>query len=662
MALKKARSPVVWIRRLLLVVGLLGVAALSLMLVAYRFGRSGLEDDAAAARTAAPTDQSTVTAGEGFTFVHTIEGRQIFSIRAEKSLQDRQDTTYLETVILDIFREDGETYRVTSNQARVNETTREARLEGNVVVSGWGDLELEARAFDLQHEGQLLVSRGAVQFRYPPDLEGRATSLRLDRRTDTINLSGGVHVRSAAGSETPTRLDCERLVYKRGEGMIRALDDVFIRYGDRELSTRALTLFLLDDGRTLDTLRARWDVVGAVREATDYGGESRIEFRGELLELESKPGEGASREIRLEGPPGAAATVKLLDADGLARVLSARVLKSQTVAGRPAYIQGTGDPLIIDEYLDLEVPYPLRKLCAREANALFLADGSLSRILLKRQVELSNSDVHLAGGSEAVLELESGRLEVQGPSVELLSSRGDLAAPRIVYWRDRGLIRAESGVRATLEPETATALARTPFARGQGPIHVESSEAFYTSEPPAFTFQGGVRAWREENLLMADELRGDQAARQMSASGGVRTLWLSAPRPNAAAAQPIEVRSDLLTFRQEQDTVVYSGKVRVEQEGRTLTCRELAVELDGGRGAKRMICRDDVRLDEETSRRRVLGDVAVYTVAEDRIEIYGDRVRLIDAESNKLEGRYLVYDLGADTVEISSRTPAAGPP
>ena len=31
------------------------------------------------------------------------------------------------------------------------------------------------------------------------------------------------------------RLDCERLTYRRSEGLIRALEDVFLRRGEQEL-------------------------------------------------------------------------------------------------------------------------------------------------------------------------------------------------------------------------------------------------------------------------------------------------------------------------------------------------------------------------------------------------------------------------------------------
>ncbi len=666
MARQRARSPVFWIRRLLLAVGILGVGSLVLMLAAYRFGKSGLGTEGSETPATAPSDDTAITAGADFDFVHTIEGRRVFRIRAKTSLQDREGSIHLETVILDVFREDGETYRVVSNSARVNEKTWEARLDGDVVVSGWGELELEARALELQHGGQLLVSLGAVRFRYPPNFEGRATNLRLDRTTDTISLSGGVHIRNAGGTEVPIRLDCERLVFRRGEGMFRALDDVFIRHGEQELSARALTIFLLEDQKSLRSLRARWNVTGNVRSATDFGGETRMEFRGDFLQLEPSPDDPTTRTIRLEGTGTDPASVKVVDAEGLGRTLRAQVLDSVTVAGKPVSIEGQGSPLLIDEFLDLDDPYPLRQLCARRARALFLADGGLGQIVLNDRVELWDREFHLSGGTQAVLDLGTGRIAIEGPSVELFSERGDLAAPRITYSREKGLIRAESGVRASLESGSAAAFEKTPFGHGQGPVRVESAEALYTEDPAGFTFLGGVRAWRDENILLAEQLRGDQSTREISASGGVRSQWFSASETGGSASQPeepIEVTSDYLTYRQTNGTIIYSGDVKVEQASRVIACGELSVELDdAGSEAKRMICREDVKVTDAGTGRQVLGDSAVYSVAEDRVEVYGDSVRLIDSQNNRLEGRYLLYDLEAGTVQIQSRPPVGGPP
>jgi lipopolysaccharide export system protein LptA len=75
-----------------------------------------------------------------------------------------------------------------------------------------------------------------------------------------------------------------------------------------------------------------------------------------------------------------------------------------------------------------------------------------------------------------------------------------------------------------------------------------------------------------------------------------------------------------------------------------------------------MTCRDNVQvLDPETGR-QVMGDSAVYTVADRRVEVYGASVLLIDSQNNRLEGQYLLYDLDAGTVNIQSRAPVQGRP
>ncbi len=218
-------------------------------------------------------------------------------------------------------------------------------------------------------------------------------------------------------------------------------------------------------------------------------------------------------------------------------------------------------------------------------------------------------------------------------------------------------------MRASLEAGSE-AFERTPFGQEQGgPIRVEAEQALYTEDPAAFTFLGEVRAWRGQNILLAEQLRGEQATRELSAGGGVRTLWFSAPSANGSSgeAEPIEVASELLTYRQSEGIVVYSGKVRVEQASRVLTCRELSVELDDeGHQARKMTCRDDVLLVDAATDRQVLGDSAIYAVDLKQVEIFGDQVRLIDSQNNRLEGRYLLYDLDTGTVQIQSRPPQAG--
>ena len=191
------------------------------------------------------------------------------------------------------------------------------------------------------------------------------------------------------------------------------------------------------------------------------------------------------------------------------------------------------------------------------------------------------------------------------------------------------------------------------------PLPLESDEAYWTSEPPTFSFEGRVRAWRGDSLLMASQLRGDEKDHKLAASGGIRTVWVppggGAGEP-AAAPVPIEVSAARVTYFEEERQLLYNDDVEVRQGQRTLNCRELAVELDAGGQAERMICTDAIRMRDPASGRRVEGgERAVYTLAEELLEIFGDKVEIHDGQNSRMRGRYVRYDLGAGTFNIRSR-------
>ncbi|MEE8525038.1 MAG: LPS export ABC transporter periplasmic protein LptC, partial [Thermoanaerobaculia bacterium] len=560
MAIVRAKNPLRWVRRALLALGLASIAAVAVLLAAYRFGNAGRVDKEEVTQPTTHIDERTVTAGEGFDYTQTTEGKRVFRIRAARSRQDRADWAFLEEVHLEIYREDGQTISVNSRRARVNQQTWAAELEGDVVIRGWENLELRARGLELLDGGQQLMSVGAVEFHYPPPgqtangaelalpaLTGRASSLRIDRRSDTINLSGGVHIRNVPGAEIPLRVDCERLVYRRDEGLVRAFEDIFLQYGAQELQARALSLFMnvgaepageaepaavtgeRSQNRGLRMLRARWDVRGRLAAAGSLGqsglrGAGGVEFEGQFLEVE--PHADGLRRMRLEGDDTTPASVKVVDETGLARRLTGGLLESYAVDDQLQIVEGVGMPLLLEEFLDLDPPYYLRRACARKARARFLADGRLGRIDLEQQVELRDDTLYLSGGESAGLDLEHGTLEIQGPAVELFNERGALTAPRFSYSRDKGILHATAGVRALLK--TNEAFAETPLGRGDEPVRIESAEATWTETPPTFSFRGGVRAWQGQNLLLADQLRGDESKQELAASGGVSTVWITA--------------------------------------------------------------------------------------------------------------------------------------
>ncbi len=656
----KAKRPFAWLRRLMLVLALLMIVGITILLLAYRFASSGSGGGSSALSSGVNTDPEVRVSGTRFDFTQTSEGRPIYRIRAETDQHTVDGTIQLGQVDLEIYRQDGSSYFVRSEQAVFREDGGEAVLRGNVVLSGWDSLVLKTRELHLRSGGEVLYSDGKVRFAYAPDLEGQASKLRVDFRSDSIVLSDGVHIRSIPGAANFLRLDSERLYYQPNDGLIRAHGGAVLVRDQQRIEGETLTVFFQDDLNSLKTLRARWDVRGVLTSAGDLGARTQAEISGYNLTLHFDEASGEPTRLDLEGSAESGpAQFSVVDDSGLGRQLLGSHLTGHFGGGRLQTLSGAGKPLRITEVVDVDPPYILRRLCARRAEARFLADGSLALITLEEQVELQDREVQLSGGDRATLDIVAGKVAIQGAEVALYSERGEVIAPSLEYNRRSGLIRGRGGVRTVLPAGSLNALERTPLGQGSGPIRIESKEAVWNLSPPSFSFLGGVRAWRGDSLLLADQLRGEQQLDQLAASGEVSSVWIPAGGDLLGeAAQPIKVKAERLSYRGADLALVYDGNVRVEQGQRILSCRELTVELSAAsRQAERMYCRDSVRLDDPVASRRVFGDSAIYTLARREVEVFGKEVRLVDGQGNELSGRYLIYDLSLGTVALSGKPP-----
>ncbi|MFP5286740.1 MAG: LptA/OstA family protein, partial [Thermoanaerobaculia bacterium] len=305
----------------------------------------------------------------------------------------------------------------------------------------------------------------------------------------------------------------------------------------------------------------------------------------------------------------------------------------------------------------------VRRATGMRADAGFRPDGQLASVNLHNEVTFRDQTTR-ATGDRASLNLDSGRGEFFGDPVEAVSERGRMTAPRVLYNVENQVLNATGGERAVMEQDEDSELAGTALGEGEGPVHVESREAFWRKAPQSFLFRGDVRAWRGENLLLTTELRGDQAEDRLSAAGGVKTLWIPVDKADPKAKRaPVEVVSQEMSYRQGGGLLNYTGSVRVVQEGKTLTCDKLDVELTEENRAKMMTCTGDARLNDPKEGRRIAGQKAVYDLAAKRMEITGDKVTMQDREGNQVQGRRVIYSVDDGKVEVKGKdTPAASSP
>jgi LPS export ABC transporter protein LptC len=658
----KAKTPFRWLRRFILLLGLASVAGFVLVFVAYNFGKGG--DDASSPElSAANTDSDAVTSGRNVDYVQTSGGRQVFRVRAAKSVQDKEETSFLEDAIFDFFREGGTSYRIESQKARLNQKTGEALLEGDVKVTGFGDLELKARSLSLLQSGQILESQGMVEFKHKnPDLVGRASRLTIDRAREQVDMDGGVHIRSTGNAPTELRLDSEKLVYSKSESLVRATEKVFLRYGSQELRADALSLFLKDDQRSLRNLRARYNVEGQIDSLDNKGGALKAIFRAAFLEIEPDEHVPESSTLRLDGEGGRPALLKQSLEDGLVRSIQGNHLEALVKESKVSEVRGDGVPVRIDEYIDVARPVYLRRACATQLRAYMGADGTFSHLLLDGQVDLQEERIQLSGGNQAKVDGVQGTIEITGSPVEVNAEQGELAAPTIRYSRKTGILRALSGVRAGLKSvEGAFGGALGGGSEADGMVSIEAEEATLTSAPRTFVFKGQARAWQGDNFLFADQIRGDGTKQELAAGGQVKTIWLP-PKKDETAPVPIVVNADTLSYRRAESQLIYQGNARLDQQGRFLRCNELTLQLTKmtPTQVEKLLCKDQVVLDDTVDGQRVTGDFAVYDPISATVEITGQEVHLLDRQKNELVGKYLTYDFRSGKATLRSQAPSGG--
>jgi lipopolysaccharide transport protein LptA len=319
------------------------------------------------------------------------------------------------------------------------------------------------------------------------------------------------------------------------------------------------------------------------------------------------------------------------------------------------------DGLVVSTELPAELPPgTLRIVTGVRGEAVFGAEGRLTELSLLDGFALLAPEIR-GRGERARLDLASGVGEFLGEPVEVSTADGDLAAPRLLYTQRSGLLYAEGGARTRLaEAASAGALAGSPLGQGEGPVWVESQEAFLRDRPRSFLFRGKVRAWRGEALLLADELQGNGDEGRLAASGHVRSLW-PGERAEGDESAPVEVTAGTLAYARGEGRLVYRQDVVAVQGSRSLAAQELTVELGEGGRAEVLIARGAVRIEDRTSGKTVQGDRARYVVSGSEVEVEGEKVVMRDKAGAEVSGRRVVYRFDTGVVEVQGAAGPAGP-
>lgn len=673
---KNARS-IRRLRRLLLVVLILLVAGLGGL---YWFGR--VERQAGVrprAQDAGEIDagEGVVTLGEGFEYTHYDGERPAFSIRASKTLEDRQEQVFLEDVGIVVTEESGRRWELTARRATYHRERQEAQLTGDVQLEGADGFELEAEGLDLTQQGRLLSSTSPVDFRFREHYQGQGDRLRIHFPQQLYLLSGEVVIESTSSAPQPMKLTAERAFLERPRQLLRADGGVRLEHGGDFLNAEDIHLFLNDDLSSMRFFRARNDVQARRLQPLDPGAEgprrpSVLEARSRGLVVVMQDDGRSPKDIQLEGSPANPAVLTQRSLEGAVRTLRAGYMthKFEDDGSRKLRIFG-GTEMVERDGPEGEI---LQRLAGDRGWADLDPEGVLRKARFVGAVEFRDEAIE-ATGERVIWDAVSGMgeffaTEETRPAADpdarvvVVSDRGRLRAPEVRYDRKATILQAKGGVDTVLE-ESAP-LEGTPLGSGQGPIRIESRESFFRDEPRGFLFRGDVRAWQGEGLILTDWLRGDEDGRKITAGGGVRTVWSTppgGPEPSAdpnTPREPFEVTSQEMTYLEPERLLIYEGQVRSEQERRSLACERLAVTLAPDGGADELVCTGDVHLVDRTSGNDVQAERVVYDPDRRYMEFFGapdDPVVVEDRDGTRLAAQRIDYELDGGRVHARRTEP-----
>lgn len=649
MARGPGHRPLILLRWILL--GLLLVAGAAVLRIYL-----SRDTEPPAPRTVTDDPDSPVDSGDavliadGFEYEVTDAGVTLFFISAKRMVSNREDRFMLEGVELSTEEESGDQYTISSERAVYDLESRNATLEGSVVLSGPDGIELRGEAFDLENAGNVLESTVApVAYRLPGGYEGTATGVRINLKVNTVLLRGKVKIDSPPNAEPPVRLTAARMFYSEQESMLRTEGDVvFIRGDDRLTSERLSVTFGSSREGEIGRVRfiqGRWQVAGRLVLGSD-GASGSLEFEAGTMGVSFDPATDEVESVVLEGED-AEATLRLEDGAGVRQTLRSQSIFIAFVDGAVSRLE-TYVPAVLEESLALPLAPPLRRLCGDSLSARIGLDGGLSDLLLDGVVDYQ--DARLSASGDQLQGNPNDEMRLSGSPARLLAGDDDVEATKIVYSSGGGSLLATGGVRATGLDRSGVELAS---GNNREPVLVTADQATWIDQPPEVAFVGKVRAWQGESFLLADQLHIFDNGDRLVGEGSVKTVWRPIP-DDEEQRQPLEVNAENFVYMRQERKLNYSDSVRAHEGGRTVRCDDLEILMDVDRRVESLLCQGTAEIDDPVNGRNVKGNEVLYTPGDRLVLISGTPVVLEQRDGTAMEGRRLRYNLDTGEVRILS--------
>lgn len=631
------------ILRILLPILFLGFLAV----LGVNFSRSARQE-----RSVAEPVTSTMREGdspllEAFEFedTQTIGGRVVSRIRAVRTMGFTSGWYTLEQVRLTVYRENGQTYELSAPRAQFQAETKEAKAEGGVRISSADGILIETAAIDF--DGSRMVNRVPVRFQ-ADQWSGRAGAVDLNVSTEHLRLFDSVEAsRATVGSEPPIVVTANEADFDRvaNEAVFRG-NLVVDRAGDR-LTTEALTTRVDPSKKTLTGFEGccgvRFGVAagsglvaGKDMGTTTVTGErffTDVGPAGEVRAIFIQAG-GAPAVATMAGPPKrtlqagqfriafAQGGVSELEATGSARLEEGgptpRSITGSKIVANFDTTQKRPTSAVVEG--NLEYRDPKNRATSQRGTFDFLAD-------------------------RAILTSVPGVL----PTLEAEGSR--LSADRIEMNSKTGILEAKGSVRGAFRSSPARGASEGSgmFPQSKAPVYVNSDSVVLLQKEQSAQFTGNVRAWQEENILLANDLKIEQGGETLTARGNVRAVLYNARERGEGG--PVKANAATLVARRADRKTELDGDVRIDDQGRVLKAGHATFQFDAQQQLELVEAKGGVDVTERATGRHGVGTRLVYRVPKKTMVLEGSPATVSDKQGT-VKGAEIVFDLARNRVDV----------
>jgi lipopolysaccharide export system protein LptA len=187
-------------------------------------------------------------------------------------------------------------------------------------------------------------------------------------------------------------------------------------------------------------------------------------------------------------------------------------------------------------------------------------------------------------------------------------------------------------------------------------VYFVSDQVRYEPSKDTAVYTGGARGVQGGNRIEAERIEIHQDRKELTAEGGVRTVFLQKVGPEDSTPRPTVSDSRRFLYRSKESKLHYLGGVSMRSEDMTMTGKEVEVTLaPGGAEVLEMYATGEVSI--ETPEGTAQGETAKYLPKDESMTVQGENATLENA-GKLTQGKQLTFFLGDDRIIVDGREQA----